>query len=371
MAKRSALDRPDIATPTEPVVLSVDGKLWTPATDSPFDPGSFIAARALIKTTRREARWNPWVEADRADELREAALVVDQWQRAEPDFRAHTADEIDTELDELRLASRRSWEDQQTRWRRDRSRYDAGLEQARLSMLENLARLEVYRAFAQLASGSDSTCSGVRDPELQDALDRVRTTQQALEALAARCGDIEDIVDRHGRNPSDRREDSLFRFANDRRTRVTHLRSLLDNHNRNPRKARLERQADGTESTPSAWRTELASLLEIPPTVAQEMCSECPVPAAWHTPHSPAVHQRPCPAWPETSARLQMSLSELTESLRRHDQLQPHQRDKPLASVPARQPVGVLLARLGELQELHPTAIVKAGRGGKLEIWAP
>lgn len=72
--------------------------LWKPRVGTKVTADEFRIARATWIEIHEDARWNPWVEQQRADELQQAQAAWRTWTRAEPDHRVMTRAEVDLML---------------------------------------------------------------------------------------------------------------------------------------------------------------------------------------------------------------------------------------------------------------------------------
>jgi hypothetical protein len=71
--------------------------LWKPKPDATASEQEFIRARAVFVEIHAAARWNPWVEEDRAAEYEAALAVFGQWTCAEAGLLPKTREDIDAE----------------------------------------------------------------------------------------------------------------------------------------------------------------------------------------------------------------------------------------------------------------------------------
>ncbi len=106
------------------------------------------------------------------------------------------------------------------------------------------------------------------------------------------------------------------------------------------------------------------------------MCSECSRPGAWHATgvtfclHSGAVLREPCPSWPVWNAKITAGLSRFAQAMRpRQTATAPQPAPQPLAVIAEGSPVEDLIARLAQIQAVHPGAQVRHGRKDSWEIW--
>jgi hypothetical protein len=312
-----------------------DGMSWKPRRGSTATSEEFIAARSLWIDLHADARWNPWVLDDRASDLDRAGDVIDQWARAEPNFRRLTLKQWDVRMARWNREFSAERNRVEERRERDRARYDPEREAARLALLEHQSRLDYELGeVGGLHTGTrfPGMADARRAAEIADLDTQIAGRQAEVERLAAVVGDPEDVIDSRGWLPQDRRELMLTIFSSRRYVEVRELRPQL---------------------TPDG------------------MCSECATPAArhgWCTPPS----EGPCPAWPRWAARVQKARQMMATFLREARPTEPPQQPKPrpLAVVPSGRPIADVLARLTEIQTEYPDVEVRRGRANRWEIWA-
>lgn len=352
-------------------VLQHEGLLWRPRPGATSTAEEFLAARARFLELRQESHWNPWVLEDHAAEMERAMAVMEQWGRAEPGHRYLTDKEIEARFADMDREREARAAAVKRRQKQDRERHDRDREAARLALLEEqavlgreLENLEEYRA-------------GTRAPKM-DAEKRANAVAGLKKSIAARraevdrlaavVGDPENVVDENGRLPSDRREDMLIRYGVRRQFQVRELRASVAELT-----AAIASTTDKTERT--ALRSEVRSatwqldeLLAVPPLTADDMCSECPAPAASHR-GSMTLTKGPCPAWPRWAARIEQ-VRQMLESFAARKAPEPTlPKPQPLAVVPSGLPIGQVVERLTALQAAHPNSEVRRGRAGRFELW--
>jgi hypothetical protein len=82
-----------------PVIVELDGMLWTPVPGARVSAEEFIAARSPIREIHQLLWWNPWLMTDRRAEYDAAWRVCGQWTRAEPDLPAKTVEDYGAEAE--------------------------------------------------------------------------------------------------------------------------------------------------------------------------------------------------------------------------------------------------------------------------------
>jgi hypothetical protein len=352
----------------------LEGMLVAPRVGATSTFEEYAAARIVFIEINEDARWNPWVHEDRALEERSAMTVMEQWRRAEPGFRQLTDPEVWEMLDEVGRRSDAEFAHDAAREKQDKERHDAKREQARLSLLEQESILSRQRQeMVELRAGRYPAMSEERRvakiAQIEHATN-ARETQIAI--LAAIVGDREDIVDKYGRLPRDRRKASLLRYRLDREHKVRELRARI-----------LELKTAATETKDRTERSKLRgelqtaessleTLLAVPPLTEDDMCSECAQPASRHGWVSPP-YDGPCPAWPGWAERLGRAREILYAATERTKAKEKEESDlpkpHPIAVLPSGLPIAEVITKLSELHRAHPNAIVKRGRANKWEIW--
>ncbi|MFK0042419.1 hypothetical protein ACIQTW_21495 [Paenarthrobacter sp. NPDC090517] len=353
-------------------VYELEGMLVAqrPGATSTFE--EYAAARATLIHINNDAQWNPWVHDDRASEKHSALLVMEQWQRAEPGFRQLTVPEMEEWLDEVGRRSEEKHAAAAIRQEQDKKRYDPEREQARLSLLEQESILShQHEEMVELQTGRYPSMSEDRRAVKIAELGRATNDREThITALASIVEDREDVVDKYGRLPRDRREANLLRYRLHRENKVRELRARIPelkdatakSEDRTER-TRLQRELQATESN-------LETILSVPQLTRDDMCSECAQPASHHGWVSPP-YVGPCPAWPVWAERLKharallFTATERPKAKRELDQLKP----RPIAVLPSGLPIAEVITKLSELQNKHPDAIVKRGRANRWEIW--
>jgi hypothetical protein len=373
MSSRDSAEMATANTVEKPAnVIEHDGKLWGPRRGATATAEEFVAARTTFIELDNDARWNPWVLDDRAEEHDHLVGVMGQWTRAEPGHRTMTIKQWEARQARLERERAKDREAVDRRREQNKVRYDADRSHARLSFLERQSRLD-YEV-DELAKFRDGTRfpampSDRRATEIAKREESVSALRRKVGQLADDAGDLEDVVDEHGWLPSDRREWMLMHFRWDREQQVRELCTSVPELEA-ALKASVDRAERAKLRGEVAVRSgELAEMLAIPALTADDMCSECPTPMAKHGWVTPPF-KGPCPAWPGWAARIREA-RELLESWSRRAEPQapPAPKPQPLAVVPSGLPISEVMARLAEIQERHPTAEVRRGRANRLEIW--
>lgn len=356
-------------------VYSDGERLWRakPGATSTFDEN--VAARELFIDLHHDEYWNPWRIEEHAAELERAQQIMEQWERAEPNFRRTTKRQLDAEMTRWNRDFKRKQERRERERQEKLKRYDPSREQDRLELLEQqcllahktdeVAKLRSGEAFPAMSADRRAT----QVAELDEAIERHRA---AVDRLKPAVGDPEDVPDQYGRLPRDRRHSTLYRYRERRIEEVREIRALLPD---------LEAQIKGTDDKAlrsklraerdiKTWR--LDKLLAVPRLEAEDMCADCATPADKHGYVSPPFDY-PCPAWPG-QRRIHAEVMKMLETFQRRREdgqsdTPAKPKPEPLAVVPSGLPIGEVVARLQQLQAKHPDAEVRRGRANHWELW--
>ena len=352
-------------------VFEREGKLFMakPGAKSTFE--DYVAARATFIEIHTDARWNPWVRDDRAQENDAAMAVMEQWTRAEPGFRQMTDQELEEKLAETDRVSRAKFAADKARQERDKKRYDPEREHARLQLLEQESILiRRNQEIDELRAGRYSAWTDERRAaEVAELEAGIAGCDDEIQRFSSIVGNREDVVDQYGRLPRDRREVSLFYYQLHREQGVRELRQQLPEL-----KAGLKESKDKAELSKlrleiQTVERKLEKFLAVPPLTADDMCSECARPASEHGWVTPPF-EGPCPAWPGWGARIAKARAMLFEAGGSAKAKEPEPpKPQPIAVVPSGLPVADVIAKLTELQAAHPDAVVKRGRANRWEMW--
>jgi len=349
-----------------------EGRLWKPKPGVSCTAEKFLAARQQFLELHQESNWNPWVLEDRAVEIDQATEVMGQWTRAEPGHTLLT----DTQLDAMYRRQDRSFQERREaelrRFEKNSEHYDPERESARLALLEQGSRLE----------HEIDEVRALRSCERFPAMDPKKRAEQVAELgasialrqaevsrLGSLVGDPEQVVDVHGRLPSDRRVTMLTLFTAHRSAEVRALRETLPELTSTLQESTDKSARAGARRNFEQARSRLGMLLAIPRPVADDMCSECPTPIARHGWRTPPA-EGPCPAWPRWAAKIRDIRRMLDTSAREQCGTEPmtHKR-APLAVVSSGLPIADVIEQLTELQAKHPNSEVRRGRANRWELW--
>jgi hypothetical protein len=320
--------------------------------------------------------WNPWRMEEQAADLERAEQVMQEWHRAEPGFRRKTKRQLDAEM------ARWEREREQNRLKREQERqlnlqrYNPERDKARLALLEHRCALaHTTRELARMRSGEafplmDPKRRAEQVAELEASAAR---HQAAVDELARIVGDPEDVVDRNGHLPRDRRHSSLYWYRERRIVEVRKLRAQLTGVETQLEVAgdRSLRSKLRAERDVAKWR--LDKLLAVPRLEAEDMCADCPTPANMHGYVTPPF-DGPCPAWPAWGARLKKvreMLEDMAKSVnaRKAAETPSQPEPGPLAVIPSGLPIAQVVQRLQELQQRYPASEVRRGRANRWEVW--
>lgn len=362
-----------IAQSDEPVVVEIDGMLWKPCRGAEATAAEFEAARSLFIEVHREARWNRWVEAERAADLEAAMAVMAQWTRAEPGFRQKTQREVEEWLG--------SWdaefeEEQAERERQRQARapgYDERRHHARLALLEQQSIL------TGLVADRTGLQDGARFPAMEERrrtaeiarLDaEVAETEANIVALQGEVGDLETVMDVNGWLPSQRRELALTNFISWRCDEVQRLSTEVDRLAAEAESAdrtqRRERRAEADRV-----RRKLEALRAMAPLEAKDMCPDCFSPATghgWSFGEMDFPGSGPCPAWPRWAARLRHAREILMSHQKRPEPVAAP-KPQPVAVIASGKSIDEVIEELGRIRAEYPGAEVRRGNRNRWEIW--
>jgi len=311
---------------------------------------------------------------EQAAELERAQQIMEQWERAEPDFKRKTKRQLEAEMARWDRDFQRKQKHREQHRQENLKRYDPQRESARLELLEQQCVLaHKTDEAAALRSGEHfpSMPAGRRAEQvagLDQAMERHRA---AVERLGPVVGDPEDVPDQHGLLPADRRPWSLYRFRERRIAEVRKIRALLPDLEMQIKATddRAERSKLRAEHDSKKWR--LDKLLAVPRLETEGMCADCATPANKHGYVSPPF-DHPCPAWPGQRA-IHAEAMRMLDSFRRRDTERSEQAPEPkpeaLAVVPSGLPIAEVVQRLQELQARYPDAEVRRGRANRWELW--
>jgi hypothetical protein len=348
------------------------GLQWRPKARSAVTFEEFESAGARFLDLPAEAERNPWDRDQLRAEGARLVATLEQWERAEPGHRYMSSEEY------------KAWNRQMDEERAARTAAQVAAREARVqqySSERSSGRLALLEAQASLAD-SEERLTGLRSHQLYpdmrarprgELIIRASTSVEAytreVANLGQRVGDPEAVVDERGWLPRERRSEMLSTFASRRRSRVPELQQFL-----------AEAESRGGVRDPN-WkrsdaalfmaRAELDRLLALPPQSADDMCSECPTPSAWHT--YVGWLAQPCRSWPHWAQQM-AEARELLKQPAAKSVDGSHRSAKPvgktLAVLKPETPLDELLAKLRGLQAEHPRAVLKLW-WGKLYIVEP
>ena len=350
------------------------GRLWRakPGATSTFEER--VWAGAFYIELHRDAHWNPWRKEEEAGELERAHAVMDEWERAEPDFKPMTDEELRAKF-ARQDRDRDHWrEEYAKRVAANKQRYDPEREQARLGLLEvqSWLRREVA-GMAKLRSGEayPKMDPQRRAQQITELDERIRRHQATAERLSPIAGDPEDVVDEHGLLPSDRRPTMLYYCREWRVQKVQRLRAEIAEVDAAMAAAedKAERSRLGIQR--QVTKCQLDEWLAVPRMQAEDMCADCLTPAAYHEQGGPFTGG-PCSAWPENAKKLREVREMLKHTAQSSADASPQPskpKPQPLAVVPSGLPIAEVVKQLQKLQKQYPDAEVRRGRASRWELW--
>lgn len=229
-------------------VTASNGVTWTRR------PGSRSTGAQLLQALREwpgiyrdlPRQWNWWEEGRRDREQAALRQIIEEWDNGAPEL---SEAELDALMQEQRdMVDQRLEASKQRRTTLVAETYDKDRESARLQLLRTESDAAFFtHVLEKPASGAQRESAGQRLAE----------SQAKASELRERVGDPEQVVDRHGYLPAERRETNL----------ESHMRYWRH------RALREWSKAD---------RRRFRALLAMPMPVPAAMCSECEAPAAWH-----------------------------------------------------------------------------------------
>ncbi|OZV73096.1 hypothetical protein CA850_31480 [Micromonospora echinospora] len=360
-----------IAQPDEPVVVEIDGLLWKPCPGA--TAAEFEAARSLFIEVHREARWNRWVETERAADLEAAMAVMGQWTRAEPGFRQTAPQEVEEWLASWKAEFEEEQADRERQRQARAAGYDEGRHHARLALLEQQSILT--GRIAELTGLQDGTRFPAMEEQRRAAeiakLDaEVAETEANIIALQREVGAPETVVDVNGWLPSQRRELALTNFIYWRCDEVQRLRAEVNRLTAEAESAdqtqRRERRAEADRV-----RRKFDALRAMSPLAAKDMCPDCFSPATghgWSFGEFDFPVGGPCPAWPRWAARLGRA-REMLMSHQKRPEAVAAPNPQPLAVISSGKSIDEVIEELSRIRAEHPGAEVRRGNRNRWEIW--
>jgi hypothetical protein len=339
-------------------VYELDGMLVAPSPGATSTFEDYAAARATFIEINDDARWNPWVHEDRSSDERAAMAVMEQWTRAEPGFRQTTDPELKEMLDEVGRRSDAEFAADAARQERDKVRYDPEREQARLSLLEQESILSrQHEEIVELRTARYPAMSEERRAaKIAEIEHGTNARETQIGMLASIVGDREDIVDKYGRLPRDRRKVSLLHYQLARERKVRELRARIPKLKTAATESRDRTERSKLRSELQTAESSLETLLAVPRLSEDHMCSECARPASRHGWVSPP-DDGPCPAWPGWAERVRQAreiLFATTERTKAKEEPDPP-KPQPIAVLPSGLPIAEVIAQLSKLQNEHRT----------------
>lgn len=360
-----------------PGVFSDGTRLWRakPGATSSFDES--CTARALFVDLHHDQFWNPWRMEEEAAALERAEVVMEEWARAEPDFVPMTDNEIEADHRRWQRECERAHAEQEVERQHNLERYDAEREQARLALFENRSILDcLVTELARFRSGEafPAMDAGRRAQKVSELEESVSRRRIMIAELTVVVGDPEDVPDRNGWLPADRRVVTRHYYERYRIEQIVKLRaelSNIDNANGSADDKGARLRLGRKQEVP---RAQLEKLLAVPRLEAEDMCADCPTPWASHGYGSmTGLDDGPCSAWPEWAARLRTGRRVMEDAARHRSSAEAQSpaspKPEPLATVPSGLSIAQMVNMLQELQSKYPDSDVRQGRGKRWELW--
>lgn len=350
-------------------------RLWRarPGATSTFEES--VTARALFVELHKDRFWNPWRMEEEAAALERAQEVMEEWERAEPDFKPKTKRQIDAQMKQWDQDFERRQAEREAQRQTNLTRYDPEREKARLALLECHSILEhQLQEIEQLSAGDafpamDPKRRAAKVAEMDEAIVRHRAKVEELEPAV---GDPEHVPDTNGHLPADRRFTTLHYYRQHRIDEVTKLRARLPELEVALGSTEEKAERSKLRAERDVKRARLEKLLAVPRLESEDMCADCATPWAKHGWVTPPA-DGPCPAWPGWGARLQKARQMFEDMVRRNEVSKaaapPPPKPEPVAVIPSGLPIGEVVERLQVLQATYPDAEVRRGRANRWELW--
>lgn len=360
----------------ETSVTAPNGVTWRRHAGATSTGSELLRALAdLVKVHTVESRWDWWEEGRQEREHDALCRIIGEWDSGAPEVTEEEAE-----------AKAKAWMDKFDREHEDENRrradlvagsYDKGRETLRLKLLRTESDAAFLTRVLQAPASSAQTDEAER---------RIAERRATAADIRDQLGDPEQVIDRHGHFPGERRE--------------MHLREHVDFW-RHPRL----REFATTD------RRRFNALLKMPMPEPAAMCSECQAPAEWHDydfslrlfypPPEPGSRAATlsgllpgwwerCPActaynvehrwggkhelsdftgdqWIGMLPPLLRAIFIKTERKPRSKRTR-QPKPEPLAVIlPG--PISEVMAQLADAQAKHPTAQVRRGPGDSWELW--
>ncbi|GAA4561022.1 hypothetical protein [Pseudonocardia xishanensis] len=363
--------------PTQEQVTAPNGVAWTRA------PGGTTSGHQLLEALNGISgiygdvprRWNWWEEGRQRREHDRHMAVLEEWDNG--------AEELPPDESEARM---KAWSDDFDKRYEEERRRRAQLAADTYDEERASQRLQYLRDTADAAFFGHVLRKPANAAQRDGAARREAEARASAAELLHTIGDPEQVIDKRGYLPSERRATNLGAHTDYWRHRLLREWSTKD-------------------------RRQFNALLKMPPPSPDDMCSECEAPAEWHEydisvrlfhpPPAPGSQAEKiaqlmpgwwerCPActayrighvWGGSHALPDFDggqwVAMLPPLLRTLFTSEPPKarkkrapKPKPLATIPPG-PIDEVMARLAEAKAAHPDAEVRTGAGGVLELWNP
>ncbi|SDU25445.1 hypothetical protein [Jiangella alkaliphila] len=356
------------------MITASNGVRWTRRLEGRSTGPEFLQAlEDFCRTSDLSRQWNWWQEGRRDHEHDWLWQILSEWDNGAPQKSEEEAEdfaqaEMD-KLDERREADRRRRADLVARSYNE----DRGLQRLRLLRAESDAAF-----FAHVLAAPASAA------QQKDAQRRVTERRTEADELRRQLGDPDQVIDRQGFLPAERRE--------------MNLRSHMDCW-----RHRVLRDWEKTD------RRRFSALLKMPVPDPTDMCSECQAPAEWQEYDlSLRLFQQPpepgstaeqiarlmpgwwerCPActaykiehqwgghaalpdfdYKQWRAMLPPLVRTIFTPAEPRPKRQQQPKPQPLAVI-APGPISEVMTKLAKAQAKHPSAQLRRGKGDTWELW--
>jgi hypothetical protein len=258
--------------------------------------------------------------------------------------------------------------------------YDPRRARARLALIEQQVTLAEALATLREAPARPALPPGIpdlREPARAEAERAATDARRWISELTPVVADPETVTDERGRFPRDRREEFLVAFADRVSTEAAALREKLPALRAALKTTRGKQERAAVRDELRQGTARLAYLQALPAFTADDMCSECPWPMAWHSTgvtfclETGAILSEPCRSWPVWNAKIATGLARVAEMLQQKHEAAASQPDRELiAVIAAGSSVEDVIAELTRVQAERPVAQVQRGKRDSWEIWS-
>jgi hypothetical protein len=260
--------------------------------------------------------------------------------------------------------------------------YDQRRARARLALIEQQVTLAEALAELEEADACPAPEPGARDQWEQWRAQTERAATSArhwISQLTPFVGDPETVADEYGRLPRERRGELVIEFAAKINAEAAALSEKLPALRAQLKSLRGRQERAVVRQELSRGAIRLTYLQGLPAFTADEMCSECAWPMAWHSTgvtyclESLARLSSPCDSWPVWNAKIAAGLARWAEVMRQERRTAapaPKPAPQLLAVIDAGSSVQDVITQLTQVQAGYPSAKVRRGKRNSWQIWS-